>query len=296
MTSFIASKLEQWQPYIVTLRKQMRRARPFLSGALGALVMLVLYSLLNPPPPQLTPRDIENTVYQAMASATPRPAVASLVYQVIRPSLVVIDTTLNAGPGDQTASFKHDLTGDSFHLTQGEGVSSGVIVNDSGMILTSLHAVETAPDIQVYFSDGTQATAEIVSTLSDDDVAVLQTDVLPAEFVPAVLGNPNAMRIGDDAYVVGHPFGLQGSMSAGVISGFGRTYQLPSGKTMQDLIQVDAATNPGASGGPLVNRAGQVIGIVTALLNPTGQEVFVGVGFAVPITTAAGGGGGQLPR
>jgi S1-C subfamily serine protease len=100
------------------------------------------------------------------------------------------------------------------------------------------------------------------------------------------------MRIGDEAYVVGHPFGLYGSMSAGVISGLHRTFQPPNGlPEMTDLIQFDAATNPGSSGGPLLNRYGQVVGIVSMLLNPTDQEVFIGIGFAVPITTAGGAAG-----
>jgi S1-C subfamily serine protease len=148
----------------------------------------------------------------------------------------------------------------------------------------------------VTFADGTNAYAQIVGTLSDDDVAVLQTDSLPENFVPAVLGNPNAMRIGDEAYIVGHPFSLYSSMSAGVISGFERTYLSPTAaEPMTNLIQVDAATNPGTSGGPLLNRAGQVVGIMTMLLNPTGQDVFIGIGFAVPITTAAQA-AGNLPR
>jgi S1-C subfamily serine protease len=148
----------------------------------------------------------------------------------------------------------------------------------------------------VTFADGTTAFAQIVGTLSDDDVAVLQTDSLPEDFVPAILGNPNTMRIGDEAYIVGHPFSLYSSMSAGVISGLERTYLSPTAaEPMTNLIQVDAATNPGTSGGPLLNRAGQVIGIMTMLLNPTGQDVFIGIGFAVPITTAAQA-AGNLPR
>ena len=114
--------------------------------------------------------------------------------------------------------------------------------------------------------------------------------------VPATLGNPNALRVGDEAYVVGNPFGLQDSMSAGVISGLHRTFKPPNSPTeMQDLIQFDAATNPGASGGPLLNRYGQVVGIVSMLMNPTDQNVFIGIGFAVTITTA-GGAAGLPPR
>jgi serine protease DegQ len=96
------------------------------------------------------------------------------------------------------------------------------------------------------------------------------------------------MRVGDEAFVVGHPLGLYSSMSAGVISGFDRTFRPPNGERELDgLIQIDAAVNPGNSGGPLLNRDGQVVGIVTGLVNPTDQEVFIGLGFAVPITVAA---------
>jgi S1-C subfamily serine protease len=124
---------------------------------------------------------------------------------------------------------------------------------------------------------------------------VLSVDQLPAVLVPAVMGNPNAVRVGDEAYAVGNPFGLYSSMSAGVISGFDRTFEVPDGDyTLEGMIQIDTAVNPGNSGGPLLNRYGEVIGIVTGIANPTGQEVFIGIGFAVPIT-AAGGAAGSPP-
>jgi len=98
--------------------------------------------------------------------------------------------------------------------------------------------------------------------------------------------------VGDEAYVVGHPFGLYDSMSAGVISGFDRTFQPNTSKIeLKGLIQIDAAVNPGNSGGPLLNRYGHVVGIVTGLVNPTKENFFIGIAFAVPITTAAGGAG-----
>jgi S1-C subfamily serine protease len=107
--------------------------------------------------------------------------------------------------------------------------------------------------------------------------------------VPATLGNPGAMRVGDEAYAVGHPFGLYGSMSAGVISGLSRSFQPPdSNHQLQGLIQIDAAVNPGNSGGPLLNRDGQVIGIIVGLVNPTKEDVFIGIGLAVPIDVAGG--------
>src|SRR5207247_7930347 len=126
----------------------------------------------------------------------------------------------------------------------------------------------------------------------EHDIAVLRADSPPAKLVPATLGNPNAERVGDEAFVVGNPFGLYSSMSAGVISGFGRSFQpVGSNYKLQDLIQIDAAVNPGNSGGPLLNRYGEVIGIVTGIANPTEQEVFIGIGFAVPINVAGGAAG-----
>jgi S1-C subfamily serine protease len=123
----------------------------------------------------------------------------------------------------------------------------------------------------------------------ENDIAVLQPGQLPKLLVPAMLGNPNALRVGDEAYVVGNPLGLYGSLSAGVISGLKRSFT-PSGRgqRLENLIQFDAAVNPGSSGGPLLNRYGQVVGIVTALANPSGQDAFSGIGFAVPIDVAGG--------
>ena len=114
----------------------------------------------------------------------------------------------------------------------------------------------------------------------------------PAKIVPATLGNPGAVRQGSEAYALGSPFGLYGSVSAGVISGLDRSFTMrDSGRTLTGLIQIDAAVNPGNSGGALVDRDGRLIGIVTALVNPTQDEVFVGIGLAVPIDVAGGAAG-----
>lgn len=242
---------------------------------LGAFAALLLYSLLFPRPPQLTTRDVNEVVAQAMATATPPPAYSARVYQVIQPSLVLIQTK-EAGAKSQAE----------------HGIGSGVVIDDRGDILTSLHVVADASDIQVTFADGTQSSAQVVTTQPENDIAVLQASRPPAQIVPALLGNPNAMHVGDEAFVVGNPLGLYGSMSAGVISGFDRSFQPRDGaRQLKGLIQIDAAVNPGNSGGPLLNRDGQVIGIVTGLVNPTNQDVFAGIGFAVPINVAGGAAG-----
>jgi len=137
----------------------------------------------------------------------------------------------------------------------------------------------------------------VTSMQTENDVAVLQPEQLPELLVPAVMGNPNAMQVGDEAYAVGNPFGLYGSMSAGVISGLDRSFQTKeSDNQIEGLIQIDAAVNPGNSGGPLLNREGQVVGIVIGILNPTDEEFFVGIGFAVPINMAGGAAGGGGPQ
>lgn len=273
MSEPFAPQPTPWRQRLAGAQTYARRAVPFAIGVCATLVALVLHGALFPPAPPLSAQDVNNTIATAMAAATPAPAFSSLVYQAIQPSLVLIQTS---EAGDEGES----------------GLGSGVIVNDRGDILTSLHVVEGAGEIQLIFADGTQARAQIASQQPENDIAVLQADQLPAQLVPATLGNPNAMHIGDEAYVVGHPLGLYGSMSAGVISGLDRSFQpRSSDRVLKGLIQVDAAVNPGNSGGPLLNRNGQVIGIVTGLINPTDQDVFIGLGFAVPINVAASGAG-----
>jgi S1-C subfamily serine protease len=129
----------------------------------------------------------------------------------------------------------------------------------------------------------------VKSSDPDHDIAVLTPAKLPEVVVPAVLGG--GAQIGDEAFAVGHPLGLVGSLSSGVISGLDRSFPLSNGKTLTGMIQFDAAVNPGNSGGPLLNRNGQVIGIVTGLANPAGDDDFIGIGFAVPIGTAGGAAG-----
>lgn len=269
------TRSQLWRRRLTRLRTLARRAVPFASGILAALVALVLYGLLFPAPQPLTTREVGDTIAQAMASATPPAAYSAQVYAVIRPSIVFIQTQ---SPGADD--------------TEENGLGSGVVVDDRGDILTSLHVVAGADTIRLTFADGSESGAQVIATQPDKDIAVLRATEPPAQIVPATLGNPNAMNIGDEAFVVGHPLGLYGSMSAGVISGFDRSFVLSnSGQRLSGLIQIDAAVNPGNSGGPLLNRAGQVIGIVAGLVNPTDQNVFIGIGFAVPIDVAGGAAG-----
>jgi S1-C subfamily serine protease len=272
------SRSELWRRRLGHFRAGIKSAAPFAFGVLAALLALLLYHAFFPGIHQLTTSELNTTVAQAMASATPAPAFSAVVYQIIQPSLVSVQTRVV----DETGTPQH-------------GLGSGVVIDTAGDILTSLHVVANASDVQVTFADGTQSSAQVTVRQPQNDIAVLRADQPPAQLVPAVLGNPNLLHVGDEAYVVGNPFGLYGSMSAGVISGFNRTFQPPFGnQKLQGLIQIDAAVNPGNSGGPLLNRYGEVIGIIEGIVNPTEGDFFVGIGFAVPIT-AAGGAAGLPP-
>jgi S1-C subfamily serine protease len=223
-------------------------------------------------PKPLSRADVDSiakaAVTKGLDDATAAPPDSVTVYQAIQPSVVFISTER---PGD----------------SKNEGLGAGVVVNDTGAILTARHVVAGATAIHITFADGTTANGTVVSEQPENDIAVLSADQSPEVIVPAVLGG--GVQVGDEAFAVGHPLGLTDSLSAGVVSGLNRTVPAADGTTMKGLIQFDAAVNPGNSGGPLLNKAGQVVGIVTALANPSQQGFFIGIGFAVPIGAAAGG-------
>ncbi|MEP7198933.1 MAG: trypsin-like peptidase domain-containing protein [Chloroflexota bacterium] len=260
-------------------RLGMRFAQSLLLVAAGVLIaaaMLAAYTVINPPGPRITQRDIDNAVAQALASATPPPPLGALVYEAVRPSVVSI----------QTRSLSVD--------GKSEGArGTGVIIDDQGTILTSLHVIVDALDIKVIFADGSESEAVVINKDPSQDLAALRAKVLPDNMQPATLGNSRSLFPGEEAFVIGNPFGITGSFSAGVVSGLNRTFKPPkASEPLKGLIQFDAAVNPGNSGGPLLNRNGEVVGIVTGLVNPTEQDVFIGIGFAVPIEQAGGAIGG----
>jgi S1-C subfamily serine protease len=248
-------------------------------GVVAALLVVLFHDRGSSGPKALSPAEVDSiakaAVQKGLDDAKAAPPDSATVFQAIQPSIVSIDTE-RSGTGTGTG--------------KDSGLGAGVVVNDMGAILTARHVVAGATAIHVTFADGTKADATIVSEQPENDIAVLAADQQPEVIVPAVLGG--GVQVGDEAFAVGHPLGLTDSLSAGVISGLNRTVPAGDGSTMKGLIQFDAAVNPGNSGGPLLNRAGQVVGIVTALANPSQQGFFIGIGFAVPIGTASGAAGG----
>ena len=241
----------------------------------AALVLaLTLWWTARPDRQELSSVDVEAAVAEALNAGTPAPAVAAQVYRAILPSLVVVQTD---NP-DQEKAF---------------GIGSGVVINSDAEVLTSLHVVEGSTMIELIFADGARSPAAVTNADPEKDIAVLTPAVLPQVVLPATIGNSGALRVGDEVFAVGHPLGLVGSLSAGVVSGLDRESTPPGREeALRGLIQFDAAVNPGSSGGPLLDRRGQVVGIVTGLINPGDDDVFIGIGFAVPIDVAVSAAGG----
>jgi S1-C subfamily serine protease len=213
---------------------------------------------------------VNEKVSAALSQLQSAPSVAASVYGAVEDGVVVVQSLRSGSPGS-------------------EDLGTGVMIDKQGDILTALHVVQGSTSIKVTFVDGTVSAATIKTADPADDIAVLTATRLPQVIAPAVLGSPPA--IGDPAYVVGNPLGLDGSLSAGVISGLNREFHIAPGRTLTGMIQFDAAVNPGSSGGPLLNAKGQVIGIVTGLANAAGNDAFAGIGFAVPIGKAGGAAG-----
>lgn len=244
-----------------------------LGSVLSALIVVGLYAVLIPRPRVYTQRDIDLAVQSTLTKMPPGPSAASRAYAVIRPSVVRVSQLEKKKDSDELAV---------------KGVGTGVIIDDQGTILTNLHVVDGAEKVGVEFVDGTKSEADVLSTDPSNDLAVLKPATLPDDIVPATLKSTARLQPGDEVIAVGNPFDIGVSVSDGVISGLRRDYETPEGKkVLTNLIQFDAAANPGNSGGPLVTTDGEVVGIVTAILNPTAQRVFIGIGFAVPIENAA---------
>ncbi|RPI07282.1 MAG: peptidase S1 [Zetaproteobacteria bacterium] len=244
-----------------------------VTGALFALLLVSLHEAIRPAVRQITQRDIDAAVLHTLETQ-PLPSVAARAYEAIRPSVVRV-----RGFGQHGKDEGEDVE---------TGVGSGVVIVEKGVILTNLHVVVGAKRVKVVFADGLESDASIVGLQPEHDLAVLQAATVPDDLVPATLRSTADLAPGDTVIAVGFPFGIGPSVSAGVVSGLRREFQSPQGeRLLTNLIQFDAAANPGSSGGPLVTPDGEVVGIVTAILNPTQQRVFVGIGFAVPIENAA---------
>lgn len=245
-------------------------------AALLLIALLMGYAAVQPPTFVPTQKDVDASVIHALDN-TVLPSAEAKAYRQLRRSVV------------RVRQIGHDKLRDK---DQVKGVGTGVVIVDKGVILTSLHVVAGAEKVQVIFDEGTVSEAVVIKTQPENDLAVLQARTLPDDLVAATMRSTQYLAPGDRVIAVGYPFDIGPSVSAGVVSGMGREYRSPDGgQVLSNLIQFDAAANPGNSGGPLATMDGEVVGIVTAILNPTDQGVFIGIGFAVPIENAAAAAG-----
>ena len=266
----VPKKIEQKSKF----KDLLDRHRVSLFAAMPGLVALlfVLFQWgYSPAPQQLTQDDIDEAVVRAFDNV-PLPSQATKAYEAVRGSIVRVRSFVDGPDGGEMEA----------------GIGTGVVILDTGVILTNIHVVSGASRISLTFSEGLESDAVVTGTRPEDDLAVLQAKTLPDDLQAATLQSTSGLSPGDHVTAVGFPFGIGPSVSSGVVSGLGREFRSPEGKrVLTNLIQFDAAANPGNSGGPLVNASGEVVGIVTGILNPTQQRVFVGIGFAVPIENAA---------
>jgi putative serine protease PepD len=255
----------------------------FLSALLGALLVAVAFAVLALA--GTFDGDEESSVEQVATTTSnaapgvpvPTPARTvtdvSALYSKVRDGVVYVQVSSQTPVGDEQ-----------------QGSGSGFVLDRRGFILTNEHVVEEADTVRVRIGEGEKLIrAEVKGTDASADLAVLKVDPQDVEggLKPLALGSSSEIKVGEPAIAIGSPFGLQGSLTTGVISALGRTITAPNGFQISGAVQTDAAINPGNSGGPLLDATGSVIGINAQIeTGPTGARSSSGVGFAIPIDTA----------
>ena len=265
----------------------VRLGGPFwaVCGALAVGAALLIQQAGFSPARQLSQADIDAAVRSSIEKQ-PLPSAYATAYAAIRPSVVKVIGS-DSDSEESTGSAQRD----SPEAVQ-RSTGTGVVIVENGTILTNLHVVSGSKRLRVVFADGLESEAVVVSTQPENDLAVLRARRIPDDLVAATLGSSSQLQPGDQVLAIGYPFGIGPSASGGIVSGLKREFQADDdGKRMTNLIQFDAAANPGNSGGPLIAMDGSVVGIVTAILNPGEAGTFIGIGFAVPIENAAGAAG-----
>jgi S1-C subfamily serine protease len=265
--------MDRWQGF------RMRRGASVIG--LSLLVMVTLLACVSIPTPSQPTSAPRVTAPPIILVATPTPLPQTILDEATTEDLLLINIYERVNPAvvniQVTKSASTRLGGNFFE----EGEGSGFIIDKEGRIVTNNHVVEGAQELQVTFHDGTIAEAQVLGTDTDSDLAVIDVD-LPPELLHAVeLGDSDRLQVGQRAIAIGNPFGLEGTLTTGIISALGRTLPAESLFNIPEVIQTDAAINPGNSGGPLLDAEGRVIGVNTAIRTTTGSSI--GVGFAVPI-------------
>jgi S1-C subfamily serine protease len=253
-------------------RERLHRFQPLLTAFAGAgiaFIVMLVYLNLNPQDGKYSDAEIRAIADQQIDAIPPELPVEPQLFANVRPSVVTI--------------FRESEDPD----TGERGIGSGVVADENGNILTAYHVVEGHTEVTVRFVDGSETTATVDREEPEKDLAVLHVDQLPDSVIPATLAG--TVQPGDKVMAIGAPFGIEGTLTEGIVSGLNRSFVVEdTGQVLTNMIQFDAAVNPGNSGGPLIDMSGRVVGIVSGIINPTQDGVFIGLGFAVPIDSASG--------
>jgi serine protease DegQ len=302
--------VEIWQK-AKTFAARHDRSLPAIAAVLVAVGLIGGWQWFHPGPAALTQWDIDNAVKYTLGNTPPGPAETTVAAATVGPSVVRVDgflspehaaqeakveaaearkSHLKATPAPMAPKASDGKDKDKDKDEHPDSTGTGVVIDEKGDILTNLHVIHSTDRWVVTFFDGSKSEATVVNVQPENDLAVIRTKTQPDDLKPATLASTANLFPGDTVVAVGFPFGIGPSVSSGVVAGLKREFDDPTEKdkpTLTNLIQFTAAVNPGNSGGPLVNRDGEVVGIVTAIYNPTGQRVFAGMAFAVPIENAA---------
>jgi S1-C subfamily serine protease len=290
-------------PVVVTLGSRLKAAlvRHERRVWAAAVLLLIAFGLtLNfaraPAKAPLSIEQIDAAIRQSIDDK-PLPSPVTRAYDAVLPSVVRIVGLMTEGDDGSDEDVKKegaksDDAAKKVHGPVERGIGTGVVIIDNGTILTNLHVINGAKRIRVTFMDGTESDAVVLNTQPENDLAVLRAKTIPDDLEAATMRSTADLAPGDQVLAIGFPFGIGPSASSGIVSGLKREFRSPEGQQqLTNLIQFDAAANPGNSGGPLVTMDGEVVGIVTAILNPSRQRTFIGIGFAVPIENAAAAAG-----
>ncbi|KAF0214437.1 MAG: DegP2 peptidase [bacterium] len=232
-------------------------------------VMLPTVNATSEINPSIAEQDITKTKKIGLLSSDEQNNIQ--VYETISPGVVNITST----------TYVEDFWGDA---DPQQGTGSGSIIDKQGNILTNVHVVKGAQELTVTLADKSTYNAKVIGTDPDNDLAVIKINA-PAQKLHVIpLGDSQSLNIGQKVLAIGNPFGLDRTLTSGIISGLGRPLKTANGRTVDNVIQTDASINPGNSGGPLLNAKGEMIGVNTAIFSPSGGSV--GIGFAVPVDIA----------
>jgi S1-C subfamily serine protease len=295
------------------MRTWLRRHQSILlvlAGMLFTLLVLMTYQAMQDAPQEISQDDIDAAVIHTLETKSLQSRAARAA-EAVRQSVVSV-RGYGGEPADPKAARRANREADKksadgqgaqkpgaqkpgAQKPDGEakggdrpsGIGSGVVIVDRGIILTNLHVVYGMKRVVITFYGGSESEADLVSVHPENDLAVLRARTIPDDLPAATLGSSASLKPGDEVVAVGFPFGIGPSVSAGVVSGLNREFRSPQGqRVLTQLIQFDAAANPGNSGGPLVNMDGDVVGIVTAIYTPSEARTFIGIGFAATIAVA----------